>query len=145
MISPFDLTQLFCPGFTLPTGQVLLRLHNWHSRLLGGTQTVTRASCRQCDNPAKSHTAFLSRFHTCCKSPFWLHNQQSWLLGGSPVEILQSYCFHTQFHWSIGPPICFPPCGTRVQSPGGYLCETGILLLRFVCLQTFAIDILKPI
>jgi hypothetical protein len=24
------------------------------------------------------------------------------------VESLQSYCIHTQFHWSSGPPICFP-------------------------------------
>jgi hypothetical protein len=35
----------------------------------------------------------------------------------------------TQFHWSSGPPACFPSCGTWVQSPGAYLCETGILLL----------------
>jgi hypothetical protein len=26
-------------------------------------------------------------------------------------------------------PVCFPSWGTRVQSPGGYLCESGILLL----------------
>jgi hypothetical protein len=35
----------------------------------------------------------------------------------------------TQFHWSSGPPVCFPSWGTRVQSPGGYLCGTGNLLL----------------
>jgi hypothetical protein len=45
------------------------------------------------------------------------------------MESLQSHCIHTQFHWSSGPPVCFPSWGTRVQSPGGYLCETGILLL----------------
>ncbi len=45
------------------------------------------------------------------------------------VESLQSHCLHTQFHWSSGPPVCFLSWGTRVQSPGGYLCETGILLL----------------
>jgi hypothetical protein len=45
------------------------------------------------------------------------------------VESLQSHCIKPQFHWSSGPPICFPSWGTRVQSPGGYLCETGILLL----------------
>ncbi len=46
------------------------------------------------------------------------------------VESLQSHCIHTQFHWSSGPPVCFPSWGTRVQSRGGrYLCETGILLL----------------
>ncbi len=51
----------------------------------------------------------------------------------SSVESLQSRCIHTQFHWSSGPPVCFPSWGTRVQSPGGYLCETGILLLALSC------------
>jgi hypothetical protein len=32
-----------------------------------------------------------------------------------------------------GPPICFPSWGTWVQSPGGYLCETRILLLALSC------------
>jgi hypothetical protein len=32
-------------------------------------------------------------------------------------------------HWSSGRPVCFPSWETRVQSPGGYLCESGILLL----------------
>ncbi len=45
------------------------------------------------------------------------------------VESLQSHYIHTQFHWSSGPPVCFPSWGNRVQSLGGYLCETGILLL----------------
>jgi hypothetical protein len=34
-----------------------------------------------------------------------------------------------QSHWSSGSTLCFLACGTRVQSPGGYLCETRILLL----------------
>ncbi len=42
---------------------------------------------------------------------------------------MQSPRTHTQFHWSSGPPICFPSWGTQVQSSGGNLCETGILLL----------------
>ncbi len=46
--------------------------------------TVARPSCRQCDSPTSSHTAFLSRFHARCRSPFWLHNRQSRLLGGEP-------------------------------------------------------------
>jgi hypothetical protein len=46
-----------------------------------------------------------------------------------PVKSLQPHYIHTQFHWSSGPPVCFPSWGTRIQSPGGYLCETGILLL----------------
>jgi hypothetical protein len=36
---------------------------------------------------------------------------------------------HTQLHWPTHPPVCFPSWGTRVQSPEGYLSETGILLL----------------
>ncbi len=46
--------------------------------------TVTWTSCRQCDNPAWSHTAFLSWFHARCRSSFWLHNRRSQLLGGEP-------------------------------------------------------------
>jgi hypothetical protein len=37
------------------------------------------------------------------------------------VESLQSHCIYTQFHWSSGPPVCFPSWGTQVQSPGGVL------------------------
>jgi hypothetical protein len=44
-------------------------------------------------------------------------------------EALWRACIHTQFHGPSGPPICFPSWGSRVQSPGGYLRETGILLL----------------
>jgi hypothetical protein len=54
---------------------------------------------------------------------------QSAASGGGPMESLQSHCIHTQFHWSSGPPVCFLSWGTRVQSPGGYSCETGIFLL----------------
>jgi hypothetical protein len=55
---------------------------------------------------------------------------------GHTVEILQSHCIHTQFHWSSGPPICFMSWGTRVQPPGGYLCETGIFLLALSLYNT---------
>jgi hypothetical protein len=48
-------------------------------------------------------------------------------------ESLQSHCFHTQFHWSSGQPVCFPSWGTWFQSPGRYLHETGILLLALSC------------
>jgi hypothetical protein len=50
------------------------------------------------------------------------------------MESLQSHCIPAQFHWSSGPPVCFPLWGTRVQSPGGYLCETRILLLVSCCI-----------
>ncbi len=93
------------------------------------SQTVTRPPCQQSDNPTWSHTALLSCFHARCRSSFRLHNRHSRLLGGSPVESLQSHCIHTQFHWSSGPPVCFLSWGIRVQSSGGFLCETGILLL----------------
>jgi hypothetical protein len=47
------------------------------------------------------------------------------------VEIQQSHCTHTVSHWSSGLPVffCFQSWGTRVQSPGEYLCETRIILL----------------
>ncbi len=88
--------------------------------------TFTRPSCRQHDNPTWSHTAFLSQFHAQCRSSFWLHNQHSRLLGGA----LRRACNLTAFiHSSSGPPVSFPTCGTWVQYPGGYFCETGILFL----------------
>jgi hypothetical protein len=101
----------------------------WPCLRRASSQTVTRPSCQQSDNPTWSHTALLSWFHTRCRSSFRLHNRHSRLLGGSPLESLQSHCIHTQFHWSSGPPICFLSWGTQAQSPAGYLCETGILLL----------------
>ncbi len=101
----------------------------WPRQRRASSRTVTRPLCRQCDNPTWSQTAFLSWFHARCRSTFWLFDWQSQLLGGSPVESLQSHCIHTQFHWSSGPPVSFLLGGTRVQSPGEYLCETQILLL----------------
>jgi hypothetical protein len=47
------------------------------------------------------------------------------------VESLQSHFILTMSHWSSGLPVCFPSQGTQVQIPGGYLCETRILLLAF--------------
>jgi hypothetical protein len=78
------------------------------------SQTITRPSCRQCDNPTWSHTALLSRFHARCRSPFQLHNRQSRLLGGSPVESLQSHFILTISHSSSGVPVSFPSQGTWV-------------------------------
>ncbi len=48
---------------------------------------------------------------------------------GRVVESLQSHCIHTMSHWSSGLPVCFLSWGTQVQSPGGYLSETGLILL----------------
>ncbi len=58
---------------------------------------------------------------------FWLKYTQLGFIFS--VESLQSQCIHTQFYWSSGPPVCFLSWGTWVKSPGGYLCETSILLL----------------
>jgi hypothetical protein len=80
-----------------------------------------------CGEPAISHSSSVP-VSRLLWSPFQLHNRHSRLLWGIPVESLQSHCIHTMFHWSSGQPVCFPSWGTRVQSPGGYLCETWIFL-----------------
>jgi hypothetical protein len=122
-----------------PVSDVLLHWwprHDWSlwPHLRGAlSRIVAMLSYRQCDNPTWSHTALLSQFHACCRSSFQIHNRHSRLLGGSPVESLQSHCILIISHWSSGLPVCFPSWGTRFQSPGGYLCETGILLLAMSC------------
>jgi hypothetical protein len=93
----------------------------WPHLRRASSLTVTRPSCWQCDNPTWPHTALLSRFHARWRSSFRRYNGHSPLLGRSFVESLQSHCIHTQFHWSSGPPVCFPSWGTCVQSPGGVL------------------------
>ncbi len=92
----------------------------WPRLRRASSRTVTRPSYRQCDNPTWSHTAFLSQFHARW-SPFRLHNRWSRLLGGSPVESLQSHFILTMSHWSSGLPVCFPSQGTQVQIPWGVL------------------------
>jgi hypothetical protein len=49
------------------------------------------------------------------------------------VESLQSHFVLTMSHWSSGLPACFLSQGTWFKSPGGYLCETRILLLALSC------------
>jgi hypothetical protein len=80
----------------------------WPRLRRASSQTITRPSCWQCDNPTWSHIALLSRFHARCRSPFQLHNRRSRLLGGSPVQSLQSHFILTMSHWSSGLPVCFP-------------------------------------
>ncbi len=101
----------------------------WVHLRRASSQTITRPSYWQCDNPTWSHTALLSRFHAHCRFSFQLHNRHSRLLEGSPLESLQSHCINTISHWSSGLTVCFPSWGTQVQSSGGHLCETGILQL----------------
>jgi hypothetical protein len=113
----------------------IVSLHRWPQRdrslwtrlRRASSQTVTRPLCCQCDNPTWSHTALLSHFHARCRSSFRLHNWHSRLLGGSPVESLQSHCINTQLHWPSGPPVCFLSWGTQVQPSGGYLCGWDLL------------------
>ncbi len=122
-------------GYFCKTGILLLALacyigdplSLWPHLRRASSRTATRRLCWQCDNPTWSHRALLSRFRTHWSS-FWLHNRHSRLLGGALWRACNLSTF-TQFHWSSGPPICFLSWGTRVQSPGGYLCETRILLL----------------
>jgi hypothetical protein len=118
-----------------PISVVSLHWWPWHDRSLwprlrqASLRTVTRPSYRQYDNPTWSHTSLLPQFHACCRSFFRLHNRHSLLLGGD----LWRACNLTAFiHSSTGPvvqPVCFLSWGTQVQSLGGYLSETWILLL----------------
>ncbi len=87
-----------------------------HCGLVWGGLRPKPSLCRHADIHSWSHTAFVSHRH-------------SQLLRGSPMESLQSHCIHTHSHWPSGSPVSFPSWGARVQSPGGYLRETGILLL----------------
>ncbi len=47
--------------------------------------------------------------------------RRSRLLGGSPVESLQSHFIFTMSHWSSGLTLCFPSQGTWVQISWGVL------------------------
>ncbi len=101
------------------------------------SQTVTRPSCWQCDNPTWSHTAFLSRFHARCRSFFQLHNRQSWLLGGSPVESLQSHFILTMSHCPVDYPFASRHKGPGFKPPGGTYVKPGFSCLR--CLTTMSL------
>jgi hypothetical protein len=79
-------------GYFCVTGILLLALSRYigdpdvidHRLRWASSQTITRPSCRECDNPTWSHTALLSRFHARCRSSFRLHNRHSQLLRGEP-------------------------------------------------------------
>ncbi len=107
-----------------PVSVVLLHWWPRHDWLLrshlrrASSPTIARTSCRQYDNPTWSHTDLLSRFHAHCRSSFQLHNRHSRLLGGSPVESLQSHCIHTMSHWSSHEGPGFNPQGGTYVKPG---------------------------
>ncbi len=77
------------------------------------------------------------------KAGILLKLNSSWLKGfrkllvqskKSTVESLQSHFILTMSHWSSGlPPVASRHKGPGFKSPGGYLCETGILLLALSC------------
>jgi hypothetical protein len=90
-----------------------------------------KASRRQCVSRLDwlDQTALLSQFHTRCRSSFQLHNRQSRRLGGA----LRRACNLTSFSPCLTSPVDYPFAslqeGPGFKSLGGYLCETGILLL----------------
>ncbi len=149
LIGPVDYLFASChkgPGFKSPggywceTGILLLAMSRYigdpdvighHGLVWGGLhpKTITRPSCRQCDNLTWSHTAFLSRFRARCRSHFRLHNRRSGCWGGA----LWRACNLTSFSPCLTGPVDYLFAsrhkGAGFKSPGGYLCETGILLL----------------
>ncbi len=118
-----------------PVSVVLLHWWPWRDWSLrpclrqASSRTVTRPSCRQCDNPPWSYTAFLSRFHVRCRSSFQLHNQWSRLLGGALWKACNLTSFSPCLTGPVGYPFASRHKGPGFKSSGGYLCETGILLL----------------
>ncbi len=119
---------------------------SWPCRGRLRPKTSTRPSCRQCDKPTWSHTAFLSLFHARCRSPFRLHNRRSRLLWGA----LWRACNLTSFSPCLTGPVDYLFAslhkGPRFRSPGGYLCETGILLLvmsRFKLIYRYCTQVVE--
>ncbi len=109
-------------GYLCETGILLLALSRYigdpdvidHCGLVQGRLHPEPSLGRHANNVIiPLDTALLSRFHARCRSSFRLHNWCSRLLGGSPVESLQSLCIHTQFLWSSGPSVCFPSWGIQ--------------------------------
>ncbi len=74
---------------------------------------ITRPLCWQCDNPTWSHTAFLSRFHALCRSPFRLHNHGVGCWGGG----LSRACNLTSFSPCLTGPVDYP-FASRHKGPG---------------------------
>jgi hypothetical protein len=64
----------------------------WPHLRWASSQTITRPSCWQCDNPTWSHIALLSRFHARWRPSCRLHNQHSQLLGGKHSNIVSLLC-----------------------------------------------------
>ncbi len=89
-------------GYLCETGILLLALSRYigdpdvidhHGLVWGGLRP--KPSLGPC---ADNVIIPLDLTHACCGSPFRLHNRRSRLLGGSPVEILQSHSILTMSH-----------------------------------------------
>ncbi len=116
----------------------------WPRLRRASSQTATRLSCRQCDNPTWPHTALLSQFHTGCRSSFQLHNRYSQLLGGA----LWRACNLTAFTPCLTGPVDYPfaprhegpgfnPQGNIYVKPGFSCCSVVLLQSQYLSVQEF--------
>ncbi len=106
----------------------------WPRLRRASSWTITRPSCRQCDNPTWSHRALLSRFHAVCRSSLRLHNRHGRLLGGGepywePATSLRSY--HVSLVQWVNPllPVMRDLGSIPRRGTYRYVYETRILLL----------------
>ncbi len=135
MIIPLDLTQLSCPGLTLAAGLPSGFTSN-------GVGCLGGALWRACN---------LTSFSPCLTSPVdypfashhkgpgfkspggYLFETGILLLALSPATLVWRACNLTSFSPFLTGPVDYlfasPHKGPRFKSPGGYLCETKILLL----------------
>ncbi len=101
---------------------------------MASSPTITRPSCRQCNSPTWSHTAFLSRFHASLQVSLLASQPTESAAGGEPCG--EPAISHDSHHVSLVQwtnLFASHHKGLRFKSPGGYLCETGILLLALSC------------
>jgi hypothetical protein len=91
----------------------------WPRLSRASSRTVTRSSCRQCDNPTWSHTAFLSQFHARCRSPFRLHNHGVGGWGGALWRACNLTSFPPIPHWSSGLTCLLPATRDSGSNPLG--------------------------
>jgi hypothetical protein len=72
----------------------------WSGLSRASSQTVTRPSCQQCDNPTYLAQLFWPGFTLAAGPPSGFTTD---IVGcRSPVKNLQSHCIHKQSHWSSG-------------------------------------------
>jgi hypothetical protein len=118
-----------------PVNVVLLHWWPWRDWSLwpclrrASSRTVTRPSSWQCDNPTWSHTAFLSRFHARCRFPSGFTTDEVGCWGGALWRAWNLNSFSPGLTGPVDYPYAHCHKGPGFRSPGGYSCETGILLL----------------